>query len=158
METITEMTGITAVHMKNMLLGGFIICMMLGIGEDQVTIAVGILYPAFMSFLALETKQTDDDKQWLTYWIVFGAFNIVDHFADVITDFIPFYLFFKVLFLVYLMHPMTQGALMIYNTLILPNVEKYESKLVEAENKIEEAVEKAKLVAGNVADDIQERW
>ena len=56
MDTFTEMTGITAVQVKNTLLLGFLGCIMLGIGEDYVTIAVGILYPAFMSFLALETK------------------------------------------------------------------------------------------------------
>ena len=138
METITEMTGITAVQIKNIIMLTFIGCIMLGVGEDYVTIAIGIGYPAFMSFLALETKSTDDDKQWLTYWIVFGAFNIIDHFAEVITAFIPFYLFFKVLFLIFLMHPSTQGALMIYNAYILPNVEKYESKIAEAEKKLEE--------------------
>merc|ERR1719362_1390608 len=102
---------------------------MLGVGEHYVTIAVGVAYPAFMSFLALESEGADDDKQWLTYWTVFGAFNIVDHFAGVLTVFVPFYLFFKVLFLLYLMHPSTQGALTLYNALILPNVQKYESKI-----------------------------
>ena len=89
METITNLTGISSVQIKNIIMLGFIGCIMLGIGEEYVTIAIGIAYPAFMSFLALETKRTDDDKQWLTYWIVFGAFNIIDHFADVITVFIP---------------------------------------------------------------------
>ena len=107
MDTITEMTGITAIQIKNIIMLIFIGCIMLGVGEEYVTIAVGIGYPAFMSFLALETTNTEDDKQWLTYWIVFGAFNIIDHFADVITVFIPFYLFFKVLFLIFLMHPST---------------------------------------------------
>ena len=137
MDTITELTGITSLQIKNIMLLSFVGCIMLGVGEEFVTIAVGIAYPAFMSFLALETKQTDDDKQWLTYWIVFGAFNIIDHFADVITNFIPFYLALKVLFLIYLMHPYTQGALMIYNGLILPNVEKYQAQLDAIDEKLE---------------------
>ena len=87
---------------------------------------------------------------------MFGAFNIIDHFADVITAFIPFYLFFKVLFLIFLMHPATQGSLMIYNAYILPNVEKYESKIAEAEKKLEEVAEKAKRVAGDIVEDVQE--
>ena len=62
MQTITEMTGITAVQVKNIIMLSFLGCIMLGVGEDYVTIAVGIGYPAFMSFLALETKSTDDDK------------------------------------------------------------------------------------------------
>ena len=84
METISEMTGLTSEKIKNfgLLAAGF--CMILGVGEEIVTIAVGIAYPAFMSFLALETKRTDDDKKWLTYWVSFGAFNILDHFMKII--------------------------------------------------------------------------
>ena len=89
-----------------------------------------------MSFLALETKRTDDDKKWLTYWVSFGAFNILDHFSKIITQFIPFYLTFKVLFLIWMMHSSTEGALTIYNNLILPNVEKYKSEIEEAEKRI----------------------
>jgi receptor expression-enhancing protein 5/6 len=32
---------------------------------------VGVLYPAYISFKAIETPHLDDDKQWLTYWVVF---------------------------------------------------------------------------------------
>ena len=136
METISEMTGLTPEKIKNfgLLAAGF--CMILGVGEEIVTIAVGIAYPAFMSFLALETKRTDDDKKWLTYWLSYGAFNILDHFSKIITQFIPFYLTFKVLFLIWMMHSSTEGALTIYNNLILPNVEKYKSEIEEAEKRI----------------------
>ena len=126
METISEYTGLTTGKLKNVGLIVLLFCIIFGIGEDIVTIAVGIAYPAFMSFLALETKRTDDDKKWLTYWVSFGAFNIADHFASIITRFIPFWLTFKVLFLIWMMHPATEGALTVYNTFILPNVEKFE--------------------------------
>ena len=138
METITELTGITASQIKNTALLAFIGCIMLGVGEHYVTIAIGVAYPAVASFLALESHGTDDDKRWLTYWTVFGAFTLVDHFAGIVTVFIPFYLFFKVLFLVFLMHPSTEGALMLYNAYILPTVQKYESTIEEAEAKAAE--------------------
>ena len=35
---------------------------------------VGFVYPAYMSFKAIETEDdVDDDIQWLTYWVVFGS-------------------------------------------------------------------------------------
>lgn len=47
---------------------------MLGVGQVYITTMIGVLYPAFMSFLALETDDKEDDKLWLTYWVVFGFF------------------------------------------------------------------------------------
>ena len=143
MDTITEVTGITGTQAKNALFIAFLGCIMLGIGEQYVTIAVGVGYPALMSFLALESAGTADDKQWLTYWTVFGAFNIIDHFAHVITDFIPFYLFFKVLFLLWLMHPSTNGALVLYNAYILPGMKDYEAKYAPMFEKVEEKLAEA---------------
>jgi len=103
-----------------------VMMVMFGVGSSYITNLLGVAYPAFMSFLALETEGMDDDKQWLTYWVCFGAFNIVDQFAGVILRFIPFYYFLKLGFLVYLFHPSTLGATTVYNKLILPRVEYYE--------------------------------
>ena len=165
MESFTEMTGITGMQIKNTVMLLFIGCIMLGIGESYVTIAVGIAYPCFMSFLALNTDESEDDKYWLTYWTVFGAFNILDHFAEVITVFIPFYLFFKVLFLIYLMHPTTEGSKMIYENFILPNMEKYETRILQAEKKVAEVASRAQDLAedgleklGEVYEEAQKKY
>ena len=93
---------------------------MLGIGQTYITNVVGVAYPAFQSFRALESSGMDDDKQWLTYWVCFGAFNILDQFAGIILSFIPFYFFLKCGFLIYLFHPSTLGATTVYNNFILP--------------------------------------
>ena len=49
-----------------------------GVGASILTNLIGVAYPVFMSFYALESDGEDDDKQWLTYWVVFGLFNILD--------------------------------------------------------------------------------
>ena len=67
-----------------------IICVLLGVGATYIVTAIGVAYPAFMSFIALESKGTGDDKQWLTYWVVFGLLNIVDQWTGFILSFIPF--------------------------------------------------------------------
>ena len=91
---------------------------MFGIGASYVTCLIAVAYPAFMTFLSLESPDEDDDKQWLTYWVVFGLFSIVDQFAGFILHFIPFYYFIKMSFLIWLFHPSTQGATMVYNNYI----------------------------------------
>ena len=115
----------------------------LGIGQTYITVALGVAYPAFMSFLALESDGTDDDKQWLTYWVIFGMFNIIDQWSGFILHFIPFYFVFKLCFLVFLFHPRTLGATMIYNAYILPTMEKYEEQISAAEKKLTQITDTA---------------
>ena len=115
----------------------------LGIGQTYITVALGVAYPAFMSFLALESDGADDDKQWLTYWVIFGLFNIVDQWSGFILHFIPFYFVFKLCFLVFLFHPSTKGATTIYNAYILPTVNKYEDQIAAAEARLSQITDKA---------------
>jgi receptor expression-enhancing protein 5/6 len=44
----------------------------------------------------------------LTYWVVFGGFNFLESFIDVILHFLPMYYTFKTLAIVWLMLPQTQ--------------------------------------------------
>ena len=106
-----------------------IICVLLGVGATYIVTAIGVAYPAFMSFIALESKGTGDDKQWLTYWVVFGLLNIVDQWTGFILSFIPFYFALKLFFLIFLMHPSTKGATMVYNTYILPGMQQMEGHI-----------------------------
>lgn len=99
---------------------GSVFLVMMGVGQSYITQIIAVAYPCFMSFIALETDGEDDDKQWLTYWVCFGAFNIIDQFAGIILSFIPFYYFLKLGFLIYLMHPTTLGATYVYNEYVLP--------------------------------------
>lgn len=55
-----------------------------------------------MSFRAIESPGTEDDKLWLTYWVVYGAFSIVEYFVDFILFWVPFYYLLKFCFLLYL--------------------------------------------------------
>ena len=119
----------------------------LGIGQTYITVALGVAYPAFMSFLALESEGTEDDKQWLTYWVCFGLFNIIDQWSGFILHFIPFYFVVKLCFLVYLFHPSTMGATTIYNAYILPIMKQYEPHIMEAEKKIQQYTD----MAGGIA-------
>jgi receptor expression-enhancing protein 5/6 len=95
-----------------------VLFVMFGVGASYITCLLGVAYPAFMSFLALESNDEEDSTQWLTYWVVFGIFNIVDQFAGFILHFIPFYYFLKLAFLVFLFHPQFKGATYVYKNYI----------------------------------------
>lgn len=45
---------------------------------------------------ALESPQKDDDTKWLTYWVVFAVFSVVEYFSDFIVGWFPLYWLLKV--------------------------------------------------------------
>ena len=142
MEQVAAMLGTSVDKLSRYALYTGMVCVMLGIGDQYITTAIAVAYPCFMSFLALESEGAADDKQWLTYWVVFGLFNILDHFAGFILTLIPFYYFLKLLFMVYLFHPQLQGATTVYNTYILPTMKQYEKHIIAGEEAISNAAGK----------------
>lgn len=71
---------------------------------------------------ALETPGTDDDTQWLTYWLIFSMFKITESLLGVLLNMIPFYYFIKVAFLVWCYYPTIKGASTVYSAVIKPYV------------------------------------
>ena len=102
----------------------------LDIGASLCTCTIGVVYPTIQSILALESKSTDDDKQWLTYWSIYGLLVVFDQISF-ITHNIPFYFFIKVCFLIWLFNPSTNGATKIYTNAISPLLNKYKPQLAE---------------------------
>ena len=142
-ELVAEKTGKTKRQVLYYALTLGILFVVFGVGASIISNIVGVAYPAFMSFVALESEGTDDDKQWLTYWVVFGLFNIFDQIAGIILRFIPFYYVLKLAFLVYCFHPSTTGSLHIYEGLILPFVKEHKHRIDEAQKKIAETASKS---------------
>jgi len=99
-------------------------------GGKILTVVLTVVYPAYKSIKALETKDTDDDdKIWLTYWCVFGVFSLVDDFLGFLLAFIPFYSYIKLLFFIWMMHPSTKGATLVYQHLLKKILEANKDKI-----------------------------
>merc|ERR1711916_339960 len=87
---------------------------------------VGFAYPAYASFKAIESPQTEDDCQWLTYWVVYSIFTLLEVVLDAVVSWIPFFYEIKLLFLLWLQLPQFQGALFLYEVHVQPLLEKHE--------------------------------
>ena len=94
-------------------------------GAKLITDLVSFVYPAYMSFKAIESSNEADDSQWLTYWVVFSFVSITESIAGFLTELIPFYFPLKVAFFVWLYHPKFMGAGMVYTQVMKPFVMPY---------------------------------
>ncbi|KAF9434367.1 ER membrane protein DP1/Yop1 [Entomortierella beljakovae] len=108
---------------------------------------IGWIYPAYRSFKALETPEKDDDKQWLTYWTVYGFVAIVESFTDVLLYWFPFYFFLKTILLLWLMIPAFNGAATVYNRVLRPFLAQHASKI---DSTLSDAHRKASEIASGL--------
>jgi receptor expression-enhancing protein 5/6 len=128
------------------------------LGPAHVTNFLGFAFPAYASFRAIESPDKDDDTQWLTYWVVFSAFSLLEVFSDILAESFPMYFAFKFALLIWLSAPPTRGAEYVYKTFVRPflleNEQKIDKTLAQAEEITEEVTEAAQEIAQEKAGDI----
>ncbi len=149
LEQISQKTGLPKAQVLRYSLVFLVLFVIFGIGQGIISNLIGVAYPVFMSFHALESKHSeDDDKQWLTYWVVYGLFALADQCAGFILHFIPFYYVLKVAVLIWLFHPSTQGATWVYNEYIQPYAGQIDEIRQSVSEGIDNSVKSARKVAG----------
>ena len=141
---IEEKTGLSG----NFVIGFFIFCLcmvLFGFLEKMIMTIIGTFYPAYWSIKSIESDSEDiqEERHWLTYWVVFSLFTVFDLLTlGFVLKFIPFYFFFKIIFLIWLFMPNFKGATILYNLIIVRLYAKYEKHIEEAANKIKGNLDK----------------
>ncbi|UZP37175.1 hypothetical protein NXS19_004991 [Fusarium pseudograminearum] len=87
------------------------------------------LFPIFASYKALKTSDPTQLTPWLMYWVVLSCCLLVESWVWFIISWIPFYGYFRLMFLLYLILPQTQGAAFLYDEYVHPYLEKNETQI-----------------------------
>ncbi|PYH89536.1 hypothetical protein BO71DRAFT_402992 [Aspergillus ellipticus CBS 707.79] len=87
-------------------------------GEFLVNFA-GFIIPGYYSLNALFTPGKADDTQWLTYWVVYSFFIVIES-AISAPYWFPFYYIFKFALVLWMALPQTNGAQIVFHSFIQP--------------------------------------
>lgn len=87
------------------------------------------LFPLFASYKALKTSDPTQLTPWLMYWSVLSCALLIESWFEFVLVWIPFYAYLRLLFLLYLVLPQTQGARHLYETYLHPYLEENETQI-----------------------------
>ncbi|KAB2053394.1 hypothetical protein ERO13_A12G176400v2 [Gossypium hirsutum] len=81
---------------------------------------ISLLYPLYASVRAIESESRADDRQWLTYWVLYSMITLLElTFAKVI-EWIPIWSHAKLIFTCWLVIPYFSGAAYVYEHYLRP--------------------------------------
>ena len=89
---------------------------------------IGILYPSYQTYKSLKYHSSDQYPSLLSYWLLFGLFQIYEFFFDQIVSLvIPFYNELKLFFLFWLTY--RNVSQLIFNHFLVLFVDRYEEDI-----------------------------
>jgi len=93
-------------------------------GELLCTV-IGLLYPMYASFRALEDTEHGEVIEWMFYWVTYAAVTLIESVFHSLLVWVPFYHVLRLIVAVWLFMPSTRGAHSVYGWVISPILRRY---------------------------------
>ena len=87
--------------------------------------------------------------QWLTYWVIYAFFLVLENFGEILTAWIPFYYAFKLGFLAWLFMPTSNGGAFVYHHYLSPFVKNHAGAADPSLANAEATADRAAATAAN---------
>ncbi|KAG2184870.1 hypothetical protein INT43_000783 [Umbelopsis isabellina] len=88
---------------------------------------LGVAYPTWQCLKLLRKTEeqpnpsaqmnADEYKSWLTYWLLYGSLQVLDNWAPLLCDLMPYYNIYKIVLLYWAQNPQSKGANVLYHVL-----------------------------------------
>jgi TB2/DP1, HVA22 family len=85
--------------------------------------------PAYLSYKALRSHDPAQSHPWLIYFTILSLALLFESWTLFIIGWIPFYPWFRLIFLLYLVLPQTQGAKVLYLNYLEPYIVEHETRI-----------------------------
>lgn len=86
------------------------------------------LIPAYFTFVALESPNSEDNIKYLTYWILFAGIELVSPVLSLVLSSL-LYVFLRIGLTVALLHPSLNMTVKIYREYVEPELKKWENSI-----------------------------
>ncbi|KAJ5775691.1 uncharacterized protein N7511_000702 [Penicillium nucicola] len=119
LNNLERQTNVPKVYAILGLVGVYFFLVFFNIAGEFLVNFAGFLVPGYYSLQALFTSNTQDDTQWLTYWVVFAFLTVVESAISAAYWF-PFYYIFKFVLILWMALPQTNGAQVVFQSFLQP--------------------------------------
>ncbi|KAI8373725.1 TB2/DP1, HVA22 family-domain-containing protein [Blakeslea trispora] len=116
------------------------------------------LYPAYICFKALKTNNQQEFRSLLTFWIVSITYLSIEFFSDLFLFWLPFYTEIKLLLVVWLILPQTQGSSVFYANYLEPFLNTHETYIDHALLEVQAKLKETIVLYGKQAISQFKRW
>ncbi|KAI9785004.1 MAG: ER membrane protein DP1/Yop1 [Geoglossum umbratile] len=119
LNNLERQTSVPKVYAFLGLAGVYFFLIFFNIAGQFLVNTAGFILPAYYSLGALFSAGKADDTQWLTYWVVYAFLTVFESAISAVYWF-PFYYTFKFVLVMWLALPQTNGAHIVFRSLIQP--------------------------------------
>ena len=127
-----EKVGIKPSHIAITLIFFYVFHLLTEHGTKWLSSTLGFFYPAYITAKLVKVQSDESGEEgrfWLKYWVVYGLLYVTEILFISILALIPHYYTLKLFLVIWLFHPDSQRASIIYGKLVRVVLQKYEHKI-----------------------------